>query len=204
MTIQNVIAEPFLLSGRSHRRMREIAMIFLGVAVLAVCAKSKVPVWPSPVPITLGTFAVLSIGASYGPRLGLATIFAYLAIGALGFDVFAGSSAEMNGWTYMLGGTGGYLVGYVLATLALGTFAQRGWDRTVWRMGAAMLVGNALIYAPGLLWLYKFASGWEQTLAWGFWPFLIGDMIKLCFAALIFPWIWKLLCSGPRYSSSEN
>lgn len=89
----------------------------------------------------------------------------------------------------MLGGTGGYLVGYVLATLALGTFAQRGWDRTVWRMGAAMLVINALIYAPGLLWLYQFASGWEQTLALGFWPFLIGDMIKLCFAALIFPWI---------------
>ena len=121
------------------------------------------PVWPSPVPITLGTFAVLTIGAAYGPRLGLVTILAYLAIGALGFDVFAGSSAEKNGLAYMLGGTGGYLVGYALAVLVLGFAARRGWDRSVPGMAAAMLVGNVVIYAAGLAWLTSWSPAASST-----------------------------------------
>ena len=151
----------------------------LGIAALTVAAKIKVPVWPSPVPVTLGTFAVLTVGAAYGPRLGLTTIFGYMLIGALGFDVFANSSAEANGLTYMMGGTGGYLLGYVLATLALGVAARRGWDRNVWQMAGAMLVGNALIYIPGILWLATL-YGWDKPIfAWGLTPFLIGDAMKL-------------------------
>ncbi|MEM9269550.1 MAG: biotin transporter BioY, partial [Pseudomonadota bacterium] len=73
--------------------VKQAALIVLGVLVLAISAKIKVMIWPSPVPITLGTFAVLSIGAAFGPRLGLATILAYMLIGALGFDVFASSTA---------------------------------------------------------------------------------------------------------------
>lgn len=102
----SVLSERLFLTERSHQRMREAALVVAGILVLAICAKIKVPVWPSPVPVTLGTFAVLSIGASYGPRLGLATIFGYLIIGALGFDVFAISSADKNGLSYMLGSKG--------------------------------------------------------------------------------------------------
>ena len=160
---------------------------------MAVAAKIRVPLWPSPVPITLGTFAVLSIGAAYGARLGLATILGYMLVGAIGFDVFASSSAEKNGIAYMMGGTGGYLLGYVLATLALGWAARKGWDRSVLTMIGAMLVGNALIYVPGVLWLHQFTSGWAQTFEWGLTPFLIGDAMKLGLAALLFPAIWKLV-----------
>ncbi len=174
-------------------RLRQAVLVVLGVAALAIAAKIKVPMWPSPVPITLGTFAVLTIGAAYGPRLGLVTILAYMAIGALGFDVFANSSAENSGLAYMLGGTGGYLLGFVLATGFLGFAARRGWDRSVVKMALAMLVGNALIYVPGLLWLHQFTTGWAQTLQWGFTPYLIGDAIKLALAALLFPAIWKLV-----------
>ncbi len=174
-------------------RLRQAVLVVLGVAALAIAAKIKVPMWPSPVPITLGTFAVLTIGAAYGARLGLVTILAYMAIGALGFDVFANSSAENSGLAYMLGGTGGYLVGFVLATGFLGFAARRGWDRSVVKMALAMLVGNALIYVPGLLWLHQFTTGWAQTLQWGFTPYLIGDAIKLALAALLFPAIWKLV-----------
>ncbi len=174
-------------------RLRQAVLVVLGVAALAIAAKIKVPMWPSPVPITLGTFAVLTIGAAYGARLGLVTILAYMAIGALGFDVFANSSAENSGLAYMLGGTGGYLLGFVLATGFLGFAARRGWDRSVVKMALAMLVGNALIYVPGLLWLHQFTTGWAQTLQWGFTPYLIGDAIKLALAALLFPAIWKLV-----------
>lgn len=173
--------------------VKRAVLLVAGIAALAVAAKIKVPVWPSPVPITLGTFAVLTIGAAYGPRLGLATILGYLVVGAMGWDVFANSSAEKNGLDYMLGGTGGYLVGYVLATLALGWAARRGWDRSVGWMALAMLIGNALIYVPGLLWLGQL-YGWDKPiLAWGLTPFLIGDAMKLALAALLLPAAWKLV-----------
>ncbi len=184
--------------------IRRLALVIFGVAALAVAAKVQIPLWPSPVPITLGTFAVLSIGAAYGARLGLVTILAYMAAGALGADVFAGSSATRYGLAYMTGGTGGYLVGYVLATAFLGWAARQGWDRSAPRMALAMLVGTALVYAPGLAWLNhlvvgglfdpaKFASPLDQTLAWGLTPFLIGDALKLLAAAVIFPVLWKLV-----------
>jgi len=172
-------------------RVKQVALVMVGVLVLAVAAKIKVPMWP--VPITMGTFAVLIIGAAYGARLGLVTILAYMLVGAIGFDVFAGSSAEAAGLTYMMGGTGGYLVGYVLATLALGALAQRGWDRSVVWMALAMLIGTVLIYVPGLAWLGQL-YGWDKPiLAWGLTPFLIGDALKLALAALVLPAVWKLV-----------
>lgn len=170
-------------------RIKQAVLVVLGIAALAVAAKIKVPMWP--VPVTMGTFAVLGIGAAYGPRLGLATILGYMLLGAVGFDVFAGSGAEASGLIYMLGGTGGYLVGYVLAAVALGALARQGWDRSVTKMAAAMLIGNAIIYAPGLLWLGQL-YGWDQPiLAWGLTPFLIGDALKLVLAALLLPALWK-------------
>jgi len=195
-TAQNdaVLQEAIWSTTGASLWIKRALLVALGIAGLAIAAKIKVPMWP--VPITMGTFAVLTIGAAYGPRLGLATILGYMAIGALGFDIFASSTADKNGIAYMLGGSGGYLLGYVLATAALGYFARLGWDRTALKMGAALLIGNALIYIPGLLWLNGFAESWAQTLQWGLTPFLIGDAIKLALAALLIPGLWKLIGSA--------
>ncbi|NRB02251.1 MAG: biotin transporter BioY, partial [Rhodobacteraceae bacterium] len=154
-----VLSEAFGSSEGNALRIKQALLVVAGVIVLAIAAKIKVPMWP--VPITMGTFAVLTIGAAYGARLGLVTILAYMIVGAIGFDVFAGSSAEKFGLTYMMGGTGGYLVGYVLATVALGALARRGWDRSFVWMAVAMLIGNVLIYVPGLLWLGQL-YGWDK------------------------------------------
>ena len=186
-----VLADTFGARSGAALWIKRAALVVLGVAALAIAAKIKVPMWP--VPITMGTFAVLTIGAAYGARLGLVTIFGYMLVGALGFDVFAGSSAEKFGLTYMMGGTGGYLVGYVLATLALGALAARGWDRSMGRMALALLIGNVLIYVPGLLWLGTL-YGWDKPiLEWGLTPFLIGDALKLALAAVLLPAVWKLV-----------
>lgn len=171
--------------------VKQAALVLLGIAVLAIAAKIKVPMWP--VPITMGTFAVLTIGAAYGARLGLVTILGYMIIGALGFDVFAGSSAEAYGLSYMMGGTGGYLLGYVMATVALGWFARAGWDRAAGKMALAMLAGNVIIYVPGLIWLGTL-YGWDNPiLQWGLTPFLIGDALKLALAAALLPALWTLV-----------
>ena len=186
-----VLSEAFGSSEGNALRIKQALLVVSGVIVLAIAAKIKVPMWP--VPVTMGTFAVLTIGAAYGARLGLVTILAYMIVGAIGFDVFAGSSAEKFGLTYMMGGTGGYLVGYVLATVALGVLARRGWDRSFVWMAVAMLIGNVLIYVPGLLWLDQL-YGWDKPiLEWGLTPFLVGDAIKLALAALILPAAWKLV-----------
>lgn len=172
---------------------KRAALVVAGVAILAIAAKIKAPMYP--VPITMGTFAVLALGAAYGPRLGLATIFGYMLVGAAGFDVFASSSAQNAGLAYMAGGSGGYLAGYVLATLALGMAALKGWDRSPVKMAAALLIGNALIYVPGLAWLQMTYADqpFATILDWGLTPFLVGDAIKLALAAAILPGAWKLL-----------
>ncbi|MBV6638551.1 MAG: biotin transporter BioY [Mameliella sp.] len=188
---RNVLAEAFGANEGAALRLKQVALVVLGIAVLAAAAKIKVPMWP--VPITMGTFAVLTVGAAYGPRLGLVTILGYMVIGALGFDVFAGSSAEVFGIEYMMGGTGGYLVGYVLATVALGVLARAGWDRSAPKMAGAMLLGNVIIYVPCLIWL-GMLYGWDKPiLEWGLTPFLVGDAIKLALAAVILPLAWKLV-----------
>ncbi|MEM1382405.1 MAG: biotin transporter BioY [Pseudomonadota bacterium] len=192
-TAKPVLSEAVLPQRGQALWMKRLALVLLGVTALAVAAKIKVPLWPSPVPITLGTFAVLTIGAAYGPRLGFVTILAYLAVGAVGMDVFANSSAETYGLGYMMGGTGGYLAGYVLAGLTLGVLARRGWDRNVAWMALAMLIGNLVIYVPGVLWLHQFTSGWTQTLDWGLIPYLIGDGLKLALAALLLPAAWRMV-----------
>ncbi len=192
-TYDKVLVEGFGPSDGSALRIKQGVLLVLGIALLAILAQIKVPVPGSPVPVNLGTFAVLTIGAAYGPRLGLATIFGYMLIGALGFDVFANSTAELNGLAYMMGGTGGYLVGYLLAAVALGWFARIGWDRSAPKMAVAMLIGNALIYVPGLLWLGQL-YGWDQPiLEWGLTPFVVGDLLKLAIAALLLPTAWKLV-----------
>ena len=202
-----VLSDHLWESEGTSRLLKRVALVVVGIVILGLAAKIKFAVPPSPVPVTLGTFAVLSLGAAYGPRLGLITILGYLVLGAIGLDVFAGSSAAKYGLAYMMGSTGGYLVGYVLATLALGFAALKGWDRSVVKMALAMLVGNVLIYVPGVAWLYhlvstgmfdpaKYASVWAQTLQWGITPYLIGDAMKLALAAVLFPALWKLVGSA--------
>lgn len=180
----------------SARLAKEAVLVVAGILFLAIAAKIKVPMFP--VPMTMGTFAVLTMGAAYGARLGLVTVIGYLLVGALGFDVFAGSSAQAYGLSYMMGSTGGYLVGYVLAVLALGTLAQMGWDRSAPKMAGAMVLGNALIYVPGLIWLGLIYGFDKPILAWGLTPFLLGDAVKLALAAVILPAAWKLVARARR------
>ena len=186
-----VLSEVLAPQEGTQLLLKKAVLVMAGIAFLAIAAKIKVPMFP--VPMTMGTFAVLTMGAAYGERLGLVTILGYMLIGALGFDIFAGSSAENFGLTYMMGGTGGYLVGYVLAVLALGTLARAGWDRSAPKMAGAMLLGNVLIYVPGLIWL-GMLYGWDKPiLQWGLTPFLLGDVLKLVMAGIILPLAWKMV-----------
>ncbi|SHI90336.1 biotin transporter BioY [Wenxinia saemankumensis] len=178
-------------TGEGAALLRKVVLVALGVAFMAAAAKIRVPMWP--VPITMQTFAVLSLGAAYGARMGLATLIAYLALGAAGVPLFTGSEA---GLAYLVGPTGGYLVGFAVAAFAVGALARRGWSRSVGGMVGALLVGNAIIYAfglPWMAWLFAAERGWGFVWTWGIGNFLIGDALKLALAAVALPAAWKML-----------
>ncbi len=171
--------------------VRNITLAVLGSIALWISAKINIPFWP--VPLTMQTLVVLMMGMAFGPRLGVATVFLYLAEGALGLPVFSGTPEKGIGIAYMMSTTGGYLFGFVLAAGTVGYLAERGWDRTPWTTATAMLIGNVVIYIPGLLWLGSIV-GWDKpVLAWGLTPFLAGDALKLALAAVLMPSLWKLL-----------
>lgn len=171
--------------------LRNLLLAVAGTLALWISAKIQVPFYP--VPMTMQTLVVLGLGMAYGWRLGGATLLLYLAEGAMGLPVFAGTSEKGIGLAYMLGGTGGYLLGFVLAAAVCGYLAERGWGRNVLTTALAMLIGNAIIYIPGLLWLGTL-FGWDKPiLEWGFTPFLLGDLLKLVLAAALLPLAWKLV-----------
>jgi biotin transport system substrate-specific component len=174
-------------SERSGQLLRNIVIALLGTLALAIAAKIQVPFYP--VPLTMHTFVVLTLGMAFGWRLAGATLLLYLAEGAVGLPVFAGGA----GPAYMMAGTGGYLVGFVLAAVVCGWLAERGWDRRATTTALAMLIGNVIIYVPGVLWL-GVLFGWDKPiLEWGLWPFLYGDALKLVLAAAALPFAWKML-----------
>ena len=170
---------------------RNFILLAAGVVLLTVSAKLKIPFYP--VPMTMQTFMVLVIGMAFGWRLGAATLFAYLAAGAMGLPVFAGTPEKGLGLVYMTGPTGGYLLGFLLGAIATGYLAERGCDRRASTTFLAMLIGNIIIYLPGLAWLGA-VVGWDKPiLEWGLTPFLLGDLAKIALAMLVMPAAWKLV-----------
>jgi biotin transport system substrate-specific component len=191
LTLAEMVWPASIQLNAMARALRGTIFAITGSLLIWLAAKIQVPFYP--VPMTMGTFAVLAVGMAYGWRLGTATVLLYLAEGAMGLPVFAGTPEKGIGLAYMLGGTGGYLVGYVLAAASVGMLAQRGWGKNILTTSLAMLVGNVLIYVPGLLWL-GILFGWDKPIIeWGLTPFVLGDLAKLALAAALMPITWKLL-----------
>ncbi len=177
-------------SFQQNRLIKGLLLAFAGSLLLAMSAKLQIPFWP--VPMTMQTFVVLLIGAAFGPRLGVATIALYLLEGAAGLPVFAGTPEKGIGLAYMMGPTGGYLVGYLGAAWIVGTLAQRGWDRTVPTTLAAMLLGTLTLYVPGIIWLTHLI-GFEKAIQFGVTPFLFAAAFKIALAAAVLPMVWKVV-----------
>ncbi|GEO81157.1 biotin transporter BioY [Pararhodospirillum oryzae] len=148
-------------------------IVILGVALITLCAKLHVPFWP--VPMTLHTLAVMGLAVALGPRLATATFFAYLAAGAAGLPVFSGTPERGIGLAYMVGPTGGYLLGYWAASWLTGVLAR---NRGLVGMTLAMLAGLGVTYAIGLPWL-GFYVPVDKIIPLGFTPFILGDLINI-------------------------
>jgi biotin transport system substrate-specific component len=177
------LVERFVPAAGTQRLLAQAGLVVLGTLILWASAKISVPFWP--VPMTLQTGAVMLIAGAYGSRLGAATVVLYLLEGAAGLPVFEGTPAKGIGLAYMLGPTGGYLVGFAVAAAIVGWFAERGFDRNPLKLFGVMLLADALVFALGLLWLGS-VIGWDKpVLSFGLYPFILGDLVKLALAACL-------------------
>ncbi len=166
-------------------------LVIAGAGLVALAAQIEIMLGFTPVPISGQTFAVLLVGASYGPVLGASSLLLYFFVGLLGAPVYSGGD---GGWDIVKGATGGYLIGFVVAALLIGWLAQRQWDRRFNSAVAAMLTGSVVIYAFGLPWLAQTQDfGLEATLEAGLYPFVVGDLLKLYLAGMLLPAAWKLV-----------
>lgn len=181
-------------SAGARRIARDIALIVAGSLVVALFAQIKIPLGFTPVPITGQTFAVLLVGAMLGGWRGGLALALYALEGAF-LPFFAGGA---SGWFWLLP-SGGYIVGFIPAAALVGWLCQWGWNRRPWIL-AAMLLGNAVLYVPGLIQLNLFlpanvAEAWGCANVWqcGLLPFIAGDLAKLIVASLAVPAGWALL-----------
>ena len=180
----------FLVEADSkiQRAFRYALLALAGSLLITICTQISLPLFP--VPMTLQTFAVFLIGLTYGWRLGGITVSLYLLEGAIGLPVFSGGK---GGMIVFMGPTAGYLVGFLLAATACGWFAERGFDRSYFRLFLSLIVGNILIYTPGLFWLGTLI-GWDKpVLEYGLYPFIGGDLLKIAMAVLLLPTVWKIV-----------
>jgi Uncharacterized conserved protein len=165
-------------------------LVVAGTLLLTLSAKTRLVL--GPVDMSLQTLAVLLIAASFGLRLGLATVLLYLAEGAAGLPVFQATPEKGIGLAYMLGTTGGYLAGFVAMTVIVGYAADRRWDRNVFKLFGAMLTAEVVMMALGFAWL-AMLIGAEGAWTFGVVPFVVPDLVKVALAACLVPAGWSVI-----------
>jgi biotin transport system substrate-specific component len=165
-------------------RVRDVVLSLSFTLAIAASAQAFLYLPGNPVPVTGQTFVVLAGAIALGRSRATAGALLYLVLGSLGLPFFAASS----------GATLGYIVGFAVASLILGTWATRGGARTVPAVTAAMVVGNLVIYAFGATWLGVVSGqGAGFAVEFGVVPFLLGDALKIAAAVAVLPTVWKLV-----------
>ena len=180
--------ESIISKNTENKNMKilfSIIMVFLGSLLLIASAKIKVPLYP--VPMTLQPLAVLMIAMLFGRKLATLTVGLYIFKGIIGLPVFAFG----GGFMYLMGPTGGFILGFFASAIIVGHLADLGWGKKVSLSIISMLIGMVVIYALGIFQL-SLLKGFNFALVKGFYPFLLGDFYKLLLAGIFTPYIWKL------------
>jgi len=169
----------------SNALIKEITYVLSAVLMMAALSRITIPLLP--VPVTGQTLGVLLTGIMLGRKRAVATMITYIAMGIIGFPVFANGAF---GLATLIGPTGGYLLGFIPAAYVMGFLGEKGWYKHVLTAISALVIGHAIVFATGLLWLSNFA-GWSNVLAIGLVPFLPGAVIKTLVAFALIPILRK-------------
>lgn len=195
LTTPNTILGVLEPKTQTERLLSNVAMVLIGTLLITAAAKINVPTWP--VPVTLQTFAVAALAGAFGWRIGVATVIAYLVEGAIGIPVFATG----GGVSYLLGPTGGFLLGFIPMAYVIGRAADLGGSSRVVMLAVAMLIGDAMLFVVGYAWLVTVLANLKGVLPTAVLgsafdgaikPFVLWDVLKMVFAAVTVTGAWTL------------
>ena len=172
---------------KEKETLKNILLVLGGVAFLSLMSQVIIPLPFTPVPISLGTFGVTLMALLYGRKLGTATILSYDAAGSLGAPIFAGFKSGS-----LFSPTGGYILGYIVATIILGYLSDKGVTKSYVKTFLSLLLSSAIILTLGSIVLSLFLPG-KNAFMVGVLPFLPGDAIKSTTITLLLPTLWKVI-----------
>ena len=186
---------PVRVGEAASPRLRHVGLIVAGALLIFLTARISVVLPGNPVPFTMQNFGILVVGGALGLRRGGIAALLYVLLGVVGLPFFA---EGRGGLTVIWGATGGYLVGFIVAAALVGRLAELGWDRRIGGAVGATVLGTAVIYAIGVPWLavvVGLSAG--DAVTTGLLPFLLGDILKLLAAAVVFPAAWWVVGRRP-------
>lgn len=184
---QNILNGVIKIKTKEKEFLKSIFLVLSGVIFLSIMSQLIIPLYFTPVPISLGSFGIILVALLYGRKLGTATVISYVAAGSLGAPIFAGFKAGS-----LFSPTGGYILGYIAAALILGFLSDKGIAKSYVKTFLSLLLASAVILVLGALVLILFVPS-KNIFMIGVLPFLPGDMLKVVAAALLFPRLWKFI-----------
>ena len=184
---QNILNDVIKIKTKEKEFLKSIFFVLSGVIFLSIMSQLIIPLYFTPVPISLGSFGVMLIALLYGRKLGTATVLSYVVAGSLGAPVFAGFKTGS-----LFSPTGGYILGYIAAALILGFLSDKGIAKSYVKTFLSLLLASAAILVLGALVLILFVPS-KNVFMIGVLPFIPGDMLKIVAATLLFPRLWKFI-----------
>ena len=174
-----------LLGKKTNDFVYVLLTSVIGSFLLAISSKVQIPL--TPVPVTLQTLVLLVMSMFLGWRGALGATSLYLFQGAIGLPVFA----HGGGFVILFGPTGGYLFGFLIASLVVGYLAERGWDKSVVLTFTSMTIGTLIIYLFGVIWL-SYLKDLNTALVFGLLPFITPDILKICLGTCLVSAGWEI------------
>ena len=174
-------------SNQNQKILKNFFIIILGSLILTISAKIKIPFYP--VPMTMQTLVILTIGIGFGWKLGLATVSLYLFEGIIGLPVFSGTPEKGIGLVYFTGPTMGYLIGFLIAVYISGKFT---YDNNLIKNFLKLLIATSFIYIFGMSWLGYLIGLDKPIFQLGAQPFLLAELLKILIATFAINQIKKI------------
>ncbi len=166
-------------------------MIYASLFTSLIIIGSYITIPTGIVPIVLANMFIFILALVLPVKWSVTSVTIYLLLGGLGLPVFSGASGGLH---HFYGPTGGYLLGYLLASFIISLISSKKPNRI--KDMLALLTGFLIIHFLGIAWLiYRFPQGWIKSLPI-YWIFLIGDLCKMLIALALAPKIRQRIAEG--------
>ena len=201
--MQNLLINNVVFLNRFDSILKNLLIILIGSILYALSARIAIPI--PPVPVTLQTLVLLTFSMAVGSRLAFLTFALYIFQGIIGIPVFA--KPPFSGFYYLLGPSGGYLLGMLIASYFVGYLAEKNYDKNFIKSLITIFIGTIIIFIPGLIWLgfwfdqyhpelsqqINLSEGYKYAFKFGLLVFKFTEPVKIALAACITPLIWHFV-----------